>query len=94
MQLKNKTAVIFGGSGAIGSAAYALAREGAHVWLAARTQTRLDRVADRIRAAGGSASTLIFNALDESSPLPDLAHIDIAVNATGFMHDQGNASKR
>ena len=56
MQLKNKTAVIFGGSGAIGSAAaYALAREGAHVWLAARTQTRLDRVADRIRAAGGSA---------------------------------------
>ena len=31
MQLKNKTAVIFGGSGAIGSAAaYALAREGAH----------------------------------------------------------------
>ncbi|MFH5069018.1 SDR family NAD(P)-dependent oxidoreductase [Enterobacter cloacae complex sp. 2024EL-00215] len=90
MQLKNKTAVIFGGSGAIGSAAaYALAREGAHVWLAARTQTRLDRVADRIRAAGGSASTLIFNTLDESSPLPDLAHIDIAVNATGFMHDQG-----
>lgn len=39
MSLKNKTAVIFGGSGAIGSAAaYALAREGATVYLAARDQ--------------------------------------------------------
>ncbi|MHC9002521.1 SDR family NAD(P)-dependent oxidoreductase [Enterobacter sp. P82] len=90
MGFKNKTAVIFGGSGAIGSAvAHALAREGVEVHLAARTRIRLENVANSIRAAGGSASTFIFDALDESTQLPELAHIDIVVNATGFMHDQG-----
>ncbi|EGS2005101.1 SDR family NAD(P)-dependent oxidoreductase, partial [Enterobacter cloacae] len=90
MGLKNKTAVIFGGSGAIGSAtARALAREGAEVYLAARTHARLEQAASSIRAAGGSASTFVFDALEESSLLPDLARIDIVVNATGFMHDQG-----
>lgn len=90
MGLKNKTAVIFGGSGAIGSAAaHALAREGADVYLAARSHARLERVADSIRADGGSASTFVFDALDASAQLPDLARIDIVVNATGFMHDQG-----
>jgi NADP-dependent 3-hydroxy acid dehydrogenase YdfG len=68
--------------------AHALAREGADVYLAARDHARLEQVASRIRAAGGSASTFIFDAL-ESSQLPDLARIDIVVNATGFMHDQG-----
>ncbi|HBH7066529.1 TPA: SDR family oxidoreductase [Enterobacter cloacae] len=90
MGLKNKTAVIFGGSGAIGSAtAHALAREGADVYLAARSHARLEQVADSIRADGGSASTFVFDALDASAKLPDLARIDIVVNATGFMHDQG-----
>lgn len=90
MGLKNKTAVIFGGSGAIGSAAaHALACEGADVYLAARSHARLEPVADSIRADGGSASTFVFDALDASAQLPDLAHIDIVVNATGFMHDQG-----
>lgn len=90
MGLKNKTAVIFGGSGAIGSAAaHALAREGADVYLAARSHARLEQVADSIRADSGSASTFVFDALDASAQLPDLAHIDIVVNATGFMHDQG-----
>ncbi|HDW3273821.1 TPA: SDR family oxidoreductase [Enterobacter asburiae] len=90
MGLKNKTAVIFGGSGAIGSAAaHALAREGADVYLAARSHARLEQVADSIRADGGSASTFVFDALDASAQLPDLSRIDIVVNATGFMHDQG-----
>lgn len=90
MGLKNKTAVIFGGSGAIGSAtAHALACEGADVYLAARSHARLEQVADSIRADGGSASTFFFDALDASAQLPDLARIDIVVNATGFMHDQG-----
>ena len=58
MGLKNKTAVIFGGSGAIGSAAaHALAREGADVYLAARSHARLEQVADSIRADGGFGST-------------------------------------
>jgi len=91
MGFKNKTAVIFGGSGVIGSSvAHALAREGADVYLAARDHARLEQVASCIRAAGGSASTFMFDALDDSSQLPNLARIDIVVNATGFMHDQGN----
>ncbi|ENO3039071.1 SDR family NAD(P)-dependent oxidoreductase [Enterobacter ludwigii] len=90
MSLKNKTAVIFGGSGAIGSAAaYALAREGATVYLAARDQARLEHVANRIHAAGGSARLFVFDALDADATLPDITGIDIVVNATGFMHDQG-----
>jgi NAD(P)-dependent dehydrogenase (short-subunit alcohol dehydrogenase family) len=90
MQLKHQTALIFGGSGAIGSAvAHALARDGAHVYLGARNQARLDATAESIRAAGGTASTFIFDALHGSDPLPALSSIDVVVNATGFMHDQG-----
>lgn len=56
MLVKDKVAVIFGGSGAIGSAvAHAMAREGARVYLGARDRKKLDRVADDIRAAGGRA---------------------------------------
>lgn len=54
-----------------------------------RRHARLEQVASRIRAAGGAASTFVFDALDDSSQLPDLARIDIVVNATGFMHNQG-----
>lgn len=90
MKTTNKTAVIFGGSGAIGSAvAHAFAREGVHVHLCARGLTKLEQVADSIRAAGGSVSFSLFDALNESERLPPLARIDIAVNATGFTHDQG-----
>jgi NADP-dependent 3-hydroxy acid dehydrogenase YdfG len=86
---QNKTAVIFGGSSAVGSAAaHALAREGADVYLAARDQARLEQVANRIRAAGGSARRL-FSMLSMPTRAPGLARIDIVVNATGFMHDQG-----
>jgi NAD(P)-dependent dehydrogenase (short-subunit alcohol dehydrogenase family) len=39
--------------------------------------------------AGGTASTFIFDALHGTDPLPALTSIDVVVNATGFMHDQG-----
>jgi short-subunit dehydrogenase len=89
MQLKHQTALVFGGSGAIGSAVHALARDGAHVYLGARNQVRLDATAESIRATGGTASTFIFDALHVTDPLPALTSIDVVVNATGFMHDQG-----
>lgn len=97
--MKNKTAVIFGGSGAIGSeTARTLAREGAHVYLAARHQDKLDRIANEIRTAGGTAHTWVIDALDEQSihgRTAKLAQqaggIDIVVNATGFMHNQGKS---
>lgn len=97
--MKNKTAVIFGGSGAIGSeTARILAREGAHVYLVARQQDKLDRIANEIRAVGGTAHTWVIDALDEQSIHEQTAKlaqeaggIDIVVNATGFMHNQGKS---
>lgn len=97
MLLKNKVAVIFGGSGAIGSAvARTMAREGAQVYLGARRKDKLDRIVSDIRAAGGIAEAFIVDVLDESDMIAKTAQLaqrtggfDVVVNATGFMHDQG-----
>ncbi len=52
--LGEKNAVIYGGGGAIGGAvARVFAREGARVFIAGRTQAKLDAVARDIAAAGG-----------------------------------------
>lgn len=64
--LDGKNAVIYGGAGAIGSAVASIfAREGARVFLAGRTQSTLDAVAEDIRAAGGEAHSTALDALDE-----------------------------
>lgn len=66
MLLEGKNAVIYGGGGAIGGAvAETFAREGAQVFLAGRTSQKLETVAERIRAAGGTAQTAQLDALDE-----------------------------
>jgi NAD(P)-dependent dehydrogenase (short-subunit alcohol dehydrogenase family) len=97
MLLQDKNAVIYGGGGAIGSAvARAFAREGANVFLAGRTLGTLDRVAEEISAAGGSAEAAEVDALDESA-VADHADavasraggIDVALNAVGILHVQG-----
>lgn len=68
MLLENKSAVIYGGSGAVGGAmARAFAAEGARVFLAARTPDKLEVVADEIRRAGGHAETAVVDALDEAA---------------------------
>jgi NAD(P)-dependent dehydrogenase (short-subunit alcohol dehydrogenase family) len=65
MLLDGKTAVIYGGGGAIGGAvARTFAREGARVFVVGRTQEKLDAVAADIRATGGHADTAAFDALD------------------------------
>jgi len=97
MLLQGKVVVIFGGSGAIGSAvAQAMAREGAQVHLVARHQDKLDRVANSIRSAGGTIDTCVMDVLDEQITVDKTALLaqqtggfDVVVNATGFMHDQG-----
>ena len=96
MLLQGKSAVIYGGSGAIGSAvARAFAREGARVFLAARTQAKLDAVVREIGAAGGLAEAAQVDAFD---PEAVEAHaqavaakaggIDIALDAVSVMEDQ------
>ncbi|WP_018755924.1 SDR family NAD(P)-dependent oxidoreductase [Paenibacillus terrigena] len=97
MLLANKTAVIYGGGGAIGSAvARAFAREGAAVFLAGRTLSKLDSVASDIAAAGGTVEIAQVDALDEGSVenhanevAAKAGSIDICLNAVGIDHIQG-----
>jgi 3-oxoacyl-[acyl-carrier protein] reductase len=66
--LDAKTAVIYGGGGAIGGAvARTFARHGATVFLAGRTAAPLEAVAEDIRAAGGVAHIAQVDALDEGA---------------------------
>jgi 3-oxoacyl-[acyl-carrier protein] reductase len=81
MLLENKIAVIYGGGGSIGGAvARAFARERARVFLAGRTPTTLDEVAEEIRSAGGVAETQQVDALDEKA-LDE--HADAVVRKAG-----------
>lgn len=68
MLLAGRTAIVYGGGGAIGGAvAEAFAREGASVHLAGRTRAGLETVAEQIRSAGGAAETAEVDALDEAA---------------------------
>ena len=68
MLLENKVAVIYGAGGSIGGAvARAFAREGAKVFLAGRTLTSLEIVADQIRSTGGAVDTAVVDALDDQA---------------------------
>lgn len=97
MLLQDRTAVIYGGGGAIGGAiARVFAREGARVFLAGRTKARLDAVARDIAAAGGHVETAQVDALDQQAVevhagavAAKAGGIDIALNAVGIMHVQG-----
>jgi NAD(P)-dependent dehydrogenase (short-subunit alcohol dehydrogenase family) len=91
MLLENKVAVIYGGGGPIGgAAAKAFVREGATVFIAGRTQSKLDKVAAEIRSKGGKVETAIVDALDEQSVnsfvdsvVKQAGQIDISFNVIG-----------
>jgi 3-oxoacyl-[acyl-carrier protein] reductase len=97
MLLDQKTAIIYGASGAIGSAvARAYAREGANVHLAARTEATLDVVAQRIRTEGGTAHVARVDVLDRaavrrhaSAVAAASGGIDVCFNATSNEDVQG-----
>lgn len=68
MLLRDRVAVVYGASGAVGGAvARAYAREGAHVFLAARGRERLEAVAAEIAAAGGRAEVAPVDATDHDA---------------------------
>jgi NAD(P)-dependent dehydrogenase (short-subunit alcohol dehydrogenase family) len=87
MMLTDKHAIVYGAAGPIGSAvAKRFAAEGATVHLAGRTADRLARVADEIRAAGGTAEVAVVDALDEKSVdkhADAVGRIDISFNLIG-----------
>jgi NAD(P)-dependent dehydrogenase (short-subunit alcohol dehydrogenase family) len=97
--LENKTAIVYGASGAIGSAvASAYAREGAQVHLVGRSEAGLEAVAGVIRSAGGVAHTAQIDALDTravqrhaSSVVDTSGSIDVCFNATSNDDIQGTS---
>jgi 3-oxoacyl-[acyl-carrier protein] reductase len=94
MMLEGKTALIYGGGGAIGGAvARAFVAAGAHFHLAGRSRARLEAVANDIGAAADVAE---LDALDERAVVAhadavaaDAGGIDIALNAVSFPYAQG-----
>ncbi len=87
--LKNKHAVVFGAGGAIGSGvAIEFAAEGADVFLAGRTKSRLDDVARQIANAGGRAHVGV---VDASDPLAVERYLDDVVQNAGTLDIVFNA---
>src|SRR5436309_14690620 len=65
--LQGKRAVIFGAGGSIGAAvASEFAAEGAEVFLAGRTRSNVDAVAQRIGKASHRAHAAVIDALDHA----------------------------
>ncbi|HEY7357181.1 MAG TPA: SDR family oxidoreductase [Ktedonobacterales bacterium] len=89
--LEGQTAVVTGGSGALGSAmTHALARAGARVAILGRRAEPCEQVAAAIRAAGGQALGLACDVLDRAALeraveeiAAALGPVDILVNAAG-----------
>lgn len=92
MLLEHKVAVIYGAGGPIGGAvARVFAREGAKVFLAGRTEAKLDEVAGPIRASGGVAVTAVVDALDGravdayvDAVAEEAGAFDISCNVIGY----------
>ncbi len=97
MLLRDRTVIVYGGSGAAGGAvARAFAREGARVFLAARNRERLEAVASEIVAAGGQAEVAPVDATDREAVEAHLAGIvdrvgpvKVMFNACGWADTQG-----
>jgi 7-alpha-hydroxysteroid dehydrogenase len=97
MLLEGKTALVYGGAGAVGGAvAAAYAREGAKVIVAGRTAATLEAKAAQLRKTGGSVETAIVDATEADAVECHLnavvkggGHVDIMFNAIGWTDTQG-----
>lgn len=87
-RLAGKVAIITGGGQGVGRGiALGLAESGASVLLVGRTERKLDRVADEIRADGGTAECLAVDIVEDGSPeliistaVERLGGVDILIN--------------
>lgn len=92
MRLKDKIAIITGASSGIGEeTALVFAREGATVILAARRKERLDALAEKIRANGGTALVVCADVTKQENcehiideTISAYGKIDILVNNAGI----------
>jgi NAD(P)-dependent dehydrogenase (short-subunit alcohol dehydrogenase family) len=85
--LQGRSAVVTGGSGALGGAmALALASAGARVAIIGRRREAAQQMAERIAAEGYEASAVACDVLDQQSlaqAAAELGAVDILVNAAG-----------
>ena len=89
MLLTNKTAIIHGAYGHIGSAtARQFAADGARLFLAGRTLGKVESLADEINAGGGRAEAAEVDALDEAAVR---AHADAVAAKAGRIDVTFNA---
>lgn len=89
MLLDSKTAVVYGGGGAVGGAvAQAFAEQGAHVIVAGRTLSSLERTVTLLTGRGLSAQAATVDALVESEVE---AHLDAVVAERGGIDISFNA---
>lgn len=97
MLLQDRTAIVYGGGGAVGGAvAKAYAREGARVFLAGRNTGPMEEVAAAIRTAGGQAELATLDATDTAAVEAHLAGVvdragpvKVMFNAIGWADTQG-----
>jgi NAD(P)-dependent dehydrogenase (short-subunit alcohol dehydrogenase family) len=96
MLLDGKHAVIYGGGVISGAVATAFAREGAVVHLAGRNRSKLERIADDVRSAGGTVTVAEVDALEEGSVdafvdtlVADGGRIDVSMNLVSVGDVQG-----
>src|SRR5579871_74758 len=95
--LEGKNALIYGGGGFLGrGVALTFAREGATVFLAGRTEARLESVVGEITSRGGRGHLAVVDALDEraveehaSSVVDQAGGIDVSFNLTSRGDVQG-----
>lgn len=95
MLLKDKIAVVYGAGGKVGGAvARNFAAEGARVFLAGRTRSKVQTTCDAITAAGGRAEVAEIDALDPEAVERHVAEIistagrvDISFNGCSFRGD-------
>lgn len=89
MELTNKTAVIYGATGAIGAAvAKTFALHGAHVFITGKNREALDKLASEIKDAGGIVSGSLVDALDADAVAE---HLEIVMKTAGKLDISFNA---
>lgn len=90
-RLENKVAVVYSDGTVGGAIALAFAREGAKVFLAGRTKSKLAALAEKAAALGYTMTTAVVDALDEkdvarhmSDVVKKTGAVDISFNAIGI----------
>lgn len=98
--LSGKSVVITGGGGILcGKMAMELAKRGAKIAVTDLNQEAAEKVADAVKAAGGTAIALACNVLEKESiesaneaVLKEFGSVDILINGAGGNHPKGTSS--